>query len=161
MGPGQALFFDVDLVAGSIGVFEDQIEIDGFPVLDVEATVIPALPCTPGTDKLCLQDDRFTVRTLWRTRFGGRGKAPIVQGVTSEVSGLFYFFNQNNWEMLLKVLDGCGVNDRYWVFLAATTNVEFTVTVTDTQADQVRSSFNPLDNPATPVQDTNAFSTCP
>jgi len=161
VGAGQALFFDVDLVAGSIGVIEDRIEFNGTPIRDVEATVIPAPTCTPGTDLLCLQDDRFTVRGLWRNRFGGRGKAPIVQGVQSDDSGLFYFFNANNWEMLLKVLDGCGVDGRYWVFLAATTNVEYTITVTDTQADQVRSYFNPLDNPAQPVQDTNAFATCP
>ena len=37
-------------------------------------------------------------------------------------SGLFYFFGASNLEMLIKVLNACGLNDRYWVFFAATTN---------------------------------------
>ena len=48
-------------------------------------------------------------------------------------AGLFWFFNENNIEMLIKVLNACVPPfDRYWTFYAATTNVEFTVTVTDT-----------------------------
>jgi hypothetical protein len=54
-----------------------------------------------------------------------------VQGTSD--SGLFYFNNSNNWEMLLKVLNACTLNNRYWVFVSATTNVQFTLTVTDTQ----------------------------
>ena len=76
-------------------------------------------------------------------------------------SGLFYFFSENNLEMLLKVLNGCGVNNRYWVFFAATTNVEFAVVVTDTLNGRTAAYFNPLDTPAPPVQDTGAFPTCP
>jgi hypothetical protein len=101
------------------------------------------------------------VRTLWRRNNGARGLGPIVPGVSSDDSGLFYFFNPDNWEMLIKVLDGCPVNDRFWVFYAATTNVEFTVTVTDIQEDEVSTYFNPLNNAAAPVQDTEAFATCP
>jgi len=63
--------------------------------------------------------------------------------------------------MLLKVLNACGFNQRYWVFYAATTNVEFTLTVTDTQSGKVKVYFNPLDSPAAPIQDVSAFATCP
>ena len=160
--PGQAVIFDVDLVATGVGSFDRDIFINGSALSSAQAGVVPAGPCPPSaTDALCLQDERFTVRSTWRTQFGTRGKSPIVQGVTSDDSGLFYFFNANNWEILLKVLDGCSVNNRFWVFAAATTNVEYTITVTDTQEQQVRSYFNPLDNPAQPIQDTQAFATCP
>jgi hypothetical protein len=40
----------------------------------------------------------------------------------------------NNLEMLIKVLDACAFNNRYWVFFSAGTNVEFTLTVTDTRS---------------------------
>jgi hypothetical protein len=50
---------------------------------------------------------------------------------SSADSGLFYFFNENNWEMLVKVVDGCAFNNHYWVFAAATTNIEYVLTVTD------------------------------
>lgn len=159
---GQALIFDVDLVASDIGFFSQPIEINGSPTIDVSTMVNPAGPCpASATDVLCLQDERFAVRTRWRTQIGNRDHAPIVQGVNSDDSGLFYFFSDNNWEILLKVLDGCPINSRFWVFYAATTNVEFTVTVTDTQEQQVKTYFNPLDMPAEPIQDTNAFATCP
>ena len=49
----------------------------------------------------------------------------------------------------------------FWVFAAATTNVEYTITVTDTQEQQVKTYFNPLGTPAQPIQDTAAFATCP
>lgn len=35
------------------------------------------------------------------------------------------------------------------------------VVVTDTQTGRTRSYFNPFDRPAPPVQDTDAFPTCP
>jgi hypothetical protein len=55
------------------------------------------------------------------------------------------------------MLDGCSLNDRFWVFYAATTNVEFTVTVTDTETGRQKQYFNPLGTPAPPIQDTQAF----
>jgi hypothetical protein len=51
--------------------------------------------------------------------------------------------------------------DRYWVFVAATTNVEYTLTVIDTQADLIRVYTNDQGQAAIPVQDTAAFETCP
>ena len=79
----------------------------------------------------------------------------------SDDSGLFYFFNPDNWEMLIKVLNGCDVNDHYWVFFAATTNVEFTLTVTDTERSVTKAYFNPQFHSANAVTDTAAFATCP
>lgn len=161
--PGQALIFDIDLVATQTGFFFQPIEINGDPQVDAQATVVPANPC-PLSDPnaLCLQDERFTVRSHWRFSQGPRGHSTVVPNTQSDDSGLFYFQNQDNWEMLIKVVDAC-VNpfDRYWVFYAATTNVEFTVTVTDTQQDEVKVYTNPQGNPAPPVQDTDAFATCP
>jgi len=159
---GQQIIFDVDLVATGLGAVSKDLKVNGGTVTSVVAMVLPAGPCPPSaTNALCLQDDRFTVRSTWRTQFGTRGHSPKVQNVDSDDSGLFYFFNPNNWEMLIKVLDGCPVNNHFWVFAAATTNVEFTITVTDTQEQKVAVYTNPLGNPAPPVQDTSAFATCP
>ena len=63
--------------------------------------------------------------------------------------------------MLIKVLDGCEINNHFWVFFAAATNVEYTVTVTDTESGDVQTYFNPLGNVAEAVTDTVAFATCP
>ena len=64
--------------------------------------------------------------------------------------------------MLIKVLNACTFSTpRYWVFYAATTNVQLVVTVTDSQTGKVKVYFNPLNTTAAPVQDVDAFATCP
>lgn len=117
-------------------------------------------PCVPGPATLCLHNNRFRVEVDWESQTSsGDG---FVLSKLSDASGVFYFFNPNNAEMLVKVLNACVAPfNRFWVFYAATTNVEFTVTVTDTQADVVKSFYNPLGRAALPVQDTQAFATCP
>ena len=62
---------------------------------------------------------------------------------------------------MVKVLDGCGVNGHYWVFAAATTNVEYTLRVEDTATGHVRRYENPLGVSSPAVTDTMAFAGCP
>ena len=62
---------------------------------------------------------------------------------------------------MVKILDGCGFNDHFWVFAAATTNVEYTLSVTDTQTGITKQYFNPLGTAAAAITDTGAFATCP
>jgi hypothetical protein len=118
-------------------------------------------PCVADAQTLCLSNDRFRVHVDWRIASGATGVGQVVP-VTSDDSGLLWFFDANNWEMLVKVLNGCALTPpRYWVFFAATTNVQYTVTVTDTQTGAAKAYFNPLNNSAAAVTDTDAFATCP
>ena len=120
----------------------------------------PPVGCVPSDEVLCLQGGRFRVEVDWSIPNGNVGVGRRV--TTSEDSGLLYFFNPNNWEMLVKVLNQCnGSTNRFWVFAGATTNVEYTLTVTDTQTNQVRTYFNPQGMSAPAITDTNAFATCP
>ena len=79
----------------------------------------------------------------------------------SDDSGLFFFFNEDNVEMLVKVLDGCGITGRFWVFAAATTNVEYTLRVTDTDTGTTKSYFNRLGTASPAITDTAALDVCP
>lgn len=54
-----------------------------------------------------------------------------------------------------------GVTPSAWVLAAATTNVEYTLTVTDTQTDEERVYGNPLGVQSPAITDTSAFATCP
>jgi hypothetical protein len=121
--------------------------------------------CVPSATTLCLRSGRFEAEVEWRNPNNGMLKdAKVVNGVQSSDSGLFYFTDANNWEFLIKVLDGCSFpNPHYWVFFAATTNVEFTVTVTDTESPSAPPAVytNPAGHPANAVTDTRAFATCP
>ncbi|MEM9598195.1 MAG: hypothetical protein AAGD06_28285, partial [Acidobacteriota bacterium] len=115
--------------------------------------------CVPDDTTACLGDGQFEVRVEWRDPRGERGFAKVAP-VGSDRSGLFWFFDGDNWEMLIKVLDGCGVNDRQWVLLAATTDLGFTATVIDSRSAVLRRYVNPLGAPAPATTDTDAFP-CP
>ena len=60
-------------------------------------------------------------------------------------------------------LDACTAadNSRYFTFYSPGTNVDFVVTVTDTQPVKRNVYFNPPANPFPPIQDVSAFATCP
>ncbi|HEX2252701.1 MAG TPA: hypothetical protein VHQ65_05490 [Thermoanaerobaculia bacterium] len=116
--------------------------------------------CTPSDTAHCLQGGRFRVEVDWQTAAGGVGEGHVVPGTASADSGLFWFFRPDNWELLVKVLDGCAVNGRYWVFAAATTNVGHTLTVTDTATGAAWSHVNPVGRTAPAVTATNAFDSC-
>jgi len=102
-----------------------------------------------------LNGDRFQVVADWTDGTNsGRGEAISV----TDDSAAFYFFDSSNVEILVRVLDGCTFNDHFWVFAGASTNVEYTLTVTDTNNGTERTFNAPL---GTAINDTSAFSTCP
>src|SRR5262245_13904143 len=75
-------------------------------------------------------------------------------------AGYFWFFDPNNVEVVVKVLDGCPVNGRRWVFAAGLTDVHVVLIVTDTQTGASKTYVNPIGTAFLPIQDTDAFSTC-
>jgi plastocyanin len=121
-------------------------------------------PCVAGPHTLCLGDNgRFKVEVAWSSQGSGSGDANAVPLPGAPQSGLFYFIDPSNIEMLVKVLNACvpALGNHYWVFYAATTNVQFTLRVTDTKSGLSKTYTNALNHAADPVQDTNAFATCP
>jgi membrane-associated phospholipid phosphatase len=114
-------------------------------------------PCTAGDANLCLAGGRFKVEARWRT---ANGSGPAHAASLGSDSGRFWFFDEDNTELTVKVLDACQEFDRFWVFASGLTNVEVTVTVTDTHSGRTRQYFNPRGKAFAPVQDTNAFATC-
>jgi hypothetical protein len=119
-------------------------------------------PCLADAETLCLQDGRFRVSLRWRDQHGGEGPGRAVP-VDSADSGIFTFFTPDNWEVMVKVLDACvpTLGNHFWVFYAATTNQEFTLTVEDTETGARNTYFNPLGTVAETRLDTQAFATCP
>ncbi|MEX0878667.1 MAG: PKD domain-containing protein [Thermoanaerobaculia bacterium] len=115
--------------------------------------------CVPSMSTLCLNNGRFRVTAGWRKNDASSGTGTGVS-LTND-SGYFWFFNSANIEVVLKVLNACAINNRYWVFSAGLTNVEVTLTVTDTQRGTVETFVNPLGMAYQPVQDTSSFASCP
>ncbi|HEX3555677.1 MAG TPA: hypothetical protein VIA62_20840 [Thermoanaerobaculia bacterium] len=115
--------------------------------------------CTPSATALCLNNNRFRVEATFSTTGGLSGQAQVVK-LTDE-TGYLWFFSSTNVEVVVKVLNACSFNNRYWVYSAGLTDVQVTMTVTDTQTGVVKTYNNPQSRPFPPMLDSSAFATCP
>jgi ELWxxDGT repeat protein len=138
-------------VLGNLLVFAAD---DGIAGQELWAFPLGGPACQPSPTTLCLNGGRFKVEVSWRDFSGntGAGQAVALTGDT----GTFWFFNPENVEVVLKVLDGLGVNGHHWVFYGALSSVEYALTVTDTQTGLARRYFNPPGLLAS-VGDTQGF----
>ena len=107
--------------------------------------------------RLGLRNNRFGVQAVFRTEGGAVGDG-IPVPLTSD-TGYLWFFQSSNVEIVVKVLDGCGINNRYWVFAGGLTDVNVDLIVTDYATGLVRTYTNPQKTPFQPIQDTSAFAT--
>ena len=98
--------------------------------------------CAQGSEILCLgPEGRFEARVAWKNPFNGAQGVGRTVPLTTD-TGAFWFFAEENLEILLKVLDARAVNENFWVYYGSLSNVEYTVTVTDTQTGAVKSYIN-------------------
>ena len=104
---------------------------------------------------LCLNSGRFKVRVTWQVPSNGSGVDASAVPLTSD-TGYFWFFSANNIELVVKVVDGRPANGKFWVFYGALSNVEYFVTVTDTQTGATKTYSNPSGQQSS-VADTSAF----
>ncbi|MXV99882.1 MAG: hypothetical protein F4X59_16610 [Holophagales bacterium] len=112
--------------------------------------------CEPDERTLCLENGRYAVRATWEKPDGETGAA-TAWALTGD-TGLYWFFQESNVEMVLKVLDGCDFNGHRWVFAGGLTDVGVTMTVTDTETGKEQVYENPVGTRFLPVQDKEAFS---
>jgi subtilisin family serine protease len=115
--------------------------------------------CVASPARLCLLGNRFAVEVTW-TDYAGRDGAGIVHPLSDE-SGLFWFFAPGNLELLVKMVDGCSFNGQYWVYAAATTDVEYHLTVTEVATGAVRRFDNTLGTASPAFTSTDAFACAP
>ncbi len=111
--------------------------------------------CASDATSLCLNGGRFRARVDWRVPAQGTSGVGRAVPLTSD-TGYFWFFSNGNVELVIKAVDGRGFNGKFWVFYGALSNVEYTITVTDTQTGQLRTYQNPFGSLAS-VADTAAF----
>jgi hypothetical protein len=116
--------------------------------------------CQPSATNLCLNGNHFRVSATWKTPSGASGAGHAVS-LTAD-TGYFWFFSPDNVETVVKVLNGCALNSRYWVYAAGLTDVDVTLKVEDVGRGRtvVKTYHNPLGTPFAPIQDTSAFSRC-
>ncbi len=108
-----------------------------------------------GAGALCLNAGRFRVTATWSVPTQGTSGIGNPVALTGD-TGYFWFFTSNNVELIVKLVDGRPVNDRFWFFSGALSNVEYTVLVSDTQTGVERAYFNPQGQLQS-YADTSAF----
>jgi len=95
------------------------------PTQDLRTTSAASHACLPSSTQACVQGGRFSLRVAQGGRF-----VPV--GATTSDSAVFYFFGSNNWEVVAKVLNGCPINNFFWVFGAGATDQAYALHVVDT-----------------------------
>ncbi len=93
--------------------------------------------CTTSGPDLCLNANRFKVNVSWTNPYASGGGTGTAVALTSD-TGYFWFFAATNVELVVKILDGRGVNGHFWFFSGALTDVQYTFTITDTTNGQVK-----------------------
>lgn len=117
--------------------------------------------CFGSTTVLCLENGRFAVEVDFSTELGGGASGQGVAVQETDNTGMFWFFEPSNLEIMIKVLDACVEPfDRFWVFFAGLTNVGFELTVTDTVTGDSNTYTNEDQTVVIPELDTDAFDTC-
>ncbi len=124
------------------------------PLVSERTGKAASVPCQASAERLCLNGNRFSVTVAWKDFQGHTGKGTAAS--ISSDTGTFWFFNAANVELVVKALDGRAVNGHFWIFFGALSNVEYSVTVTDTQTNKTRTYTNPSGQFAS-VADTLAF----
>lgn len=69
----------------------------------------------------CLETPDGSRRRAWNYR------------LDAEQSGLLYFFERDNVEILVKLLEGCAINGHHWVFVAPVTDLGFRLAVRESR----------------------------
>ena len=113
------------------------------PALAPAAAPVAALPapgasgtCVPDATTLCLHDGRFEVTVDWTDHHNlNSGVGTAVPG--SELSGYFWFFNAQNIELVIKIIDARQFPDTnpdndWWIFYGSLSDVEYNIHVRDT-----------------------------
>lgn len=126
---------------------------------------IEAPRCVAGPRTLCLADGRFELSVEWVDFRGrtGRGHAVPLDRDRPSVAdtGFFWFFRDDNYELMIKALDGCKLNRRHWLFVSSASTVQYDITVIDLATEAKRTYSNGLGEVPRLIADTSAFGTCP
>ena len=111
--------------------------------------------CTP-TNVVAVMQGNYEIRMCFETPSGTSTDASNYH-LESDTSGLLYFFDRDNVEVLVKVLDGCAINGHRWVFIAPVTDLAFNLTITERSTGRSFEHRNPKSRTARTRADTAAF----
>jgi hypothetical protein len=133
------------------------INFPNYRTLGVRAKLTPVTTgsCVPNDTTMCLNNGRFQVRATFQTPTGQPENARV-EKLTGD-TGFLWFFSASNVEAVIKVLNGCGLNNHYWVLGAATTDVGYELEVFDPISGLTRTYDNIAGRASPAIIDLEAF----
>ncbi|MEM9293874.1 MAG: hypothetical protein AAGD01_19505 [Acidobacteriota bacterium] len=90
-------------------------------------------PCVDSDTTLCLAGGRYELSLLWNNGNEG-GTARVVR---EGDSAWFWFFQPNNLEAVVKLLDARDVNGRFWFFVSPLTTLEVIIDLRNTATGEL------------------------
>ncbi len=157
--PGPEGSSPVVLVASDeVLYFEADDGVVGRGIWEVDRPSVGA--CVPSPTTLCLADGRFRARAVRRDFAGEMGVAEAVP-LTGD-SGYFWFFAPGNPEVMLKIVDACGLPgfENFWAYSTGLTNVEVELEVVDTWSGERQNVRTALGEAYGPLFDSGSFHVC-
>ena len=140
-----------------IGIYRRFEDSDGTPHNQIFCGIVDLSVGVGHRTGIELHDGRFVASVTWNTSGKDESGFAVPGDVTGTDSGLFWFFQPGNWELMVKVLDGCSSNKHYWVIGAAATDVKYTLRITDTLTGNEWEQKNPGGTLAPAFADVRAF----
>jgi hypothetical protein len=125
------------------------------PTHALEFLPIAGYACVNTAEALCVESREFQIDVTFRVSGGEPQRAHPV--ALNGSSGYFWFFEESNIELAVKVLDARSVNGHHWVFAAGLTNLEVDIEVTHLPTGATKHYFNPQGQAFTTINDTAAF----
>jgi hypothetical protein len=80
--------------------------------------------CSATSTRACVQSGRFSLQVIVSS-------TAVPVATSGSDSAVFWFYSSSNWEVLAKVLNACGINNRYWIFGAGATSTAYSLSVVD------------------------------
>jgi hypothetical protein len=137
MLPGSTLgllhFKSLDALQGSVDAHVVRMLLRNPNVVSMDLETDPPKPrpapamkvlCSATSTRACVESNRFSLEVA-----NSGGFVPVA--TSSASSAVFYFSSSSNWEVVAKVLNGCGVNNKYWIFGAGATSLAYSLHVKD------------------------------
>jgi len=137
----------------SDGILDSAVFLAGGSFTDTTA-------CIPNATTVCLLGNRFEVKIRW-TDYQHVERDALVASAGTADSALFYFNSPANWEFLIKIINGCSFNNKYWVYFAAATDVGYVVTVRDTGSAAAPKLYTNILGHASPATNDSSAFNCP
>jgi hypothetical protein len=121
-------------------------------------------PCNRDPNTACLVGGRFEVKVDWQqAASSGAGQVMSFGGqrAESDQSAFFWFFSASNFEMGLKILDACVINQKFWVFISGLTDQGWTVHIRDSATGATKTYSNAVGHLTNTTADTTSGLSCP